>query len=227
MFVAGFGNVLTDIGIIIIALLNLTDCDVVTNPPRAIYQKDSPNEIPEPELLPVLHGNDTRCRISEYLCANKKCIPINRFCDGTNDCGDSSDEPRHCTREYILYYIHSFDVVKNAKWNVFDWDGLEFHNYLLDRVFRVEFIRGSYSSFICKLLKCCYIFRLSNFKIMWKFRSYYFFLSDGTSALFRDKKCYYRLYSISVQNFIHINSAVLPWLSNNTQRSKISLLQCY
>lgn len=62
------------------------------------YQKDEP--IPEPELLPVLLGNDTRCRISEYQCANKKCVPVNRFCDGTNDCGDSSDEPRHCTREF-------------------------------------------------------------------------------------------------------------------------------
>ncbi|XP_028157307.1 low-density lipoprotein receptor-related protein-like [Ostrinia furnacalis] len=97
----GFGNVLLGV---IITLLDLTDCDIVTETPRSIYRKDSQNEIPEPELLPVLHGNDTRCRISEYLCANKKCIPINRFCDGTNDCGDSSDEPRHCTRCNRTYY---------------------------------------------------------------------------------------------------------------------------
>ncbi|KAF9822276.1 hypothetical protein SFRURICE_017551 [Spodoptera frugiperda] len=100
----GASNIALGLGIIIATLLNLTDCDLITEAPKTkevyIYQRDSPKDIPEPELLPVLHGNDTRCRISEYLCANKKCIPINRFCDGTNDCGDSSDEPRHCTREY-------------------------------------------------------------------------------------------------------------------------------
>lgn len=94
------------IGIIIFTFLNFTDCDVVTDAPKTkdvyIYQRDGPRDVLEPELLPVLHGNDTRCRISEYLCSNKKCIPINRFCDGSNDCGDSSDEPRHCTRKYRL-----------------------------------------------------------------------------------------------------------------------------
>ncbi|KAJ8725473.1 hypothetical protein PYW08_003656 [Mythimna loreyi] len=102
----GFSNIALGLGIIIATLLNLTDCDIVTDKPKIkeiysnnIYQRDSPKDIPEPELLPVLHGNDTRCRISEYLCTNKKCIPINRYCDGSNDCGDSSDEPRHCTRK--------------------------------------------------------------------------------------------------------------------------------
>lgn len=80
----------------LIAFVALTDCDIVTDVPRA--QRDDSN-VPEPEILPVLLGNDTRCRISEYQCSNKKCIPVNRFCDGSNDCGDSSDEPRHCTRE--------------------------------------------------------------------------------------------------------------------------------
>ncbi|PZC82847.1 hypothetical protein B5X24_HaOG209632 [Helicoverpa armigera] len=103
----GFSNIALGLGIIIATLLNLTYCDIiiVTDAPKtkeilpkySIYQRDSPKDIPEPELLPVLHGNDTRCRISEYLCTNKKCIPINRYCDGSNDCGDSSDEPRHCT----------------------------------------------------------------------------------------------------------------------------------
>lgn len=122
-FVPGFGNILANIGVTIIALLNLTDCDFVTDSPES-YQKDRriSNDIPEPELLPVLHGNDTRCRISEYLCANKKCIPINRFCDGSNDCGDSSDEPRHCTREYFVCEIHSIGVrnfIRNV-WHCLD-----------------------------------------------------------------------------------------------------------
>ncbi|XP_013139476.1 PREDICTED: uncharacterized protein LOC106104080 [Papilio polytes] len=95
------------IGLLIFTLIKFTDCDFVSEAPKSVYQRDKPyvsNEIPEPESLPVLHGNDSRCRISEYHCANKKCIPINRFCDGTNDCGDSSDEPRHCTRCNRTYY---------------------------------------------------------------------------------------------------------------------------
>ncbi|CAH3894143.1 unnamed protein product [Pieris brassicae] len=85
---------------LIIVTLHLTDCDVVSEAPSS---KDT-RYIPEPELLPVLHNNDSRCRISEYQCANKKCVPINRFCDGSNDCGDASDEPRHCTRCNRTYY---------------------------------------------------------------------------------------------------------------------------
>ncbi|XP_041977811.1 uncharacterized protein LOC121732087 [Aricia agestis] len=83
--------------VVVIAALQLTGCDVVTEGPRAY-------DMPAPEPLPVLHGNDTRCRISEYQCTNRKCVPINRFCDGSNDCGDASDEPRHCTRCNKTYY---------------------------------------------------------------------------------------------------------------------------
>ncbi|CAH0720618.1 unnamed protein product, partial [Brenthis ino] len=94
------------IGIIITTTINIIDGDVVSEIPRTVYQKDSPGykDIIEPEPLPVLHANDSKCRISEYQCFNKKCIPINRFCDGSNDCGDASDEPRHCTRCNKTYY---------------------------------------------------------------------------------------------------------------------------
>lgn len=37
------------------------------------------------------------CAISEHTCNNGKCVPLNKFCDNINDCGDSSDEPRFCT----------------------------------------------------------------------------------------------------------------------------------
>lgn len=42
------------------------------------------------------------CSLSEFTCINTKCIPINKYCDRVNDCGDNSDEPRFCTRKYIL-----------------------------------------------------------------------------------------------------------------------------
>lgn len=37
------------------------------------------------------------CRISEFPCKTNKCIRLDRYCDGRDDCGDKSDEPAHCT----------------------------------------------------------------------------------------------------------------------------------
>lgn len=39
------------------------------------------------------------CSLSEFTCTNLKCIPTNKYCDRSNDCGDNSDEPRFCTRK--------------------------------------------------------------------------------------------------------------------------------
>jgi hypothetical protein len=41
------------------------------------------------------------CRISEFPCRNGRCIRLDRYCDGVDDCGDTSDEPRYCTGKYI------------------------------------------------------------------------------------------------------------------------------
>ncbi|XP_076290732.1 uncharacterized protein LOC143214060 [Lasioglossum baleicum] len=37
------------------------------------------------------------CRSSEYLCDNGNCIAQDKYCNGENDCGDNSDEPKYCT----------------------------------------------------------------------------------------------------------------------------------
>ncbi|XP_076375175.1 uncharacterized protein LOC117229697 [Megalopta genalis] len=37
------------------------------------------------------------CRPSEYLCDTGNCIAQDKYCDGENDCGDKSDEPKYCT----------------------------------------------------------------------------------------------------------------------------------
>ncbi|XP_055931584.1 uncharacterized protein LOC129961960 [Argiope bruennichi] len=37
------------------------------------------------------------CKSWEFQCDNDRCITRNRFCDGTDDCGDGSDEPAGCT----------------------------------------------------------------------------------------------------------------------------------
>ncbi len=33
-----------------------------------------------------------KCEDYEFHCANQECIHVNNLCDGTADCGDSSDE---------------------------------------------------------------------------------------------------------------------------------------
>jgi len=40
------------------------------------------------------------CRISEFPCRNGRCIRLDRYCDGVDDCGDKTDEPRYCTGKY-------------------------------------------------------------------------------------------------------------------------------
>lgn len=44
------------------------------------------------------------CKITEYKCDNRRCVPLTSYCDNKNDCGDSSDEPRYCTRCNRTYY---------------------------------------------------------------------------------------------------------------------------
>lgn len=55
-------------------------------------------EIGQPPLPPQFM---TQCAMSEHTCDNGRCIPMNKYCDNVNDCGDSSDEPRYCTSELI------------------------------------------------------------------------------------------------------------------------------
>jgi len=62
------------------------------------------------DLVPVLvmlaattcvAGPPSKCRVSEYLCGNGQCVTLDRFCDGEDDCGDKTDEPRYCTRKFF------------------------------------------------------------------------------------------------------------------------------
>jgi hypothetical protein len=39
------------------------------------------------------------CQISEFMCNNRRCVSAEKYCDGIDDCGDGSDEPRFCSSE--------------------------------------------------------------------------------------------------------------------------------
>lgn len=44
------------------------------------------------------------CRISQFVCRNNNCISPDKYCDGVDNCGDSSDEPRFCTGNFQIVY---------------------------------------------------------------------------------------------------------------------------
>ena len=37
-----------------------------------------------------------RCGEESFQCSNNKCVPISSYCDGIDDCGDTTDEPELC-----------------------------------------------------------------------------------------------------------------------------------
>ncbi|CAK1556343.1 unnamed protein product [Leptosia nina] len=42
-------------------------------------------------------GMASPCRLSELLCDTGQCISLDKYCNGEDDCGDKSDEPKACT----------------------------------------------------------------------------------------------------------------------------------
>lgn len=42
------------------------------------------------------------CSLAEFSCSNGRCVPLSKYCNNANDCGDGSDEPRFCTRKWTF-----------------------------------------------------------------------------------------------------------------------------
>lgn len=59
-----------------------------------------------PVKVKVPRNAASPCSPSELLCDTGQCISWDKYCDGEDDCGDKSDEPKSCTRKYLLisYY---------------------------------------------------------------------------------------------------------------------------
>lgn len=77
---------------------------------RHYYDKHKQQQLQsdQPQLLPLVQQQP--CSISELTCTNGKCVPLNKYCDNINDCGDSSDEPRFCTSEYQIFFFFLFKI---------------------------------------------------------------------------------------------------------------------
>ncbi|XP_014273918.3 uncharacterized protein [Halyomorpha halys] len=45
----------------------------------------------------MVRASPPMCRVSEFFCDTGQCVALDRFCDGSYDCPDRSDEPRYCT----------------------------------------------------------------------------------------------------------------------------------
>ena len=47
------------------------------------------------------------CRLNQFKCDNKNCVPRSFLCNGRDDCGDNSDEMQNCKRntDKNIYYI--------------------------------------------------------------------------------------------------------------------------
>lgn len=56
-------------------------------------------------LIGLLVQPATGCEISEYYCDNRRCISLDKYCNGVNDCGDGSDEPRYCSRKTFKSFL--------------------------------------------------------------------------------------------------------------------------
>lgn len=52
-------------------------------------------------------GSELPCRLSELLCDTGQCISLDKYCNGEDDCGDKSDEPKGCTRKLYLFWCRS------------------------------------------------------------------------------------------------------------------------
>ncbi|KAK9873892.1 hypothetical protein WA026_002245 [Henosepilachna vigintioctopunctata] len=53
----------------------------------------------------------SNCQVDEFMCLNKKCIPLLWLCDMVDDCGDASDEKRDtCTKKSTGGHSRKLDV---------------------------------------------------------------------------------------------------------------------
>lgn len=70
-------------------------------------------------LLGVISYGFT-CQLSEFMCSTGYCLALDKFCDGNDDCGDKSDEPPYCSREFFFTFYCIFNYLNTKYTRIFD-----------------------------------------------------------------------------------------------------------
>lgn len=86
--------------LLFIVLLSLKLCS-----PQDLNEEFSNDDISEIQTMvvkKVARNVASPCRLSELLCDTGQCISLDKYCNGEDDCGDKSDEPKSCSRKFDL-----------------------------------------------------------------------------------------------------------------------------
>ncbi len=63
-----------------------------------------------------VNATHCQCRENELMCSDRMCLDSAKFCDGTPDCVDGSDEPDNCnTCRVRLNSLKPRKVISNEK----------------------------------------------------------------------------------------------------------------
>ncbi|GLH06301.1 LOW QUALITY PROTEIN: uncharacterized protein LOC103523051 [Gryllus bimaculatus] len=80
----------------------IAPCEAATNDPEGEGAATHyPLPLAPPRPAPTAPLAPSR---SIFPCRNARCVRLDRYCDGVDDCGDKSDEPRFCTVCNRTYY---------------------------------------------------------------------------------------------------------------------------
>ena len=92
------------------------------------------------------------CPMHQFRCENGTCIPIMWACDGINDCGDNSDEEKHCRIGIFSINLLTYkDTLKFTQIIFFD----VFHyNFNLSIIIGGLLSTCPESHFLCSNMKC-------------------------------------------------------------------------
>lgn len=65
----------------------------------------------------TVKAQNTKCNLAQFKCANGTCIASSKYCDGTIDCIDGSDEVKSCTGESLQYnnLRHPMSILMSIK----------------------------------------------------------------------------------------------------------------